>query len=967
MKKLLFPLLLLCVSAFQTNGQDCSQKGKAKVARANMGPSDKGLTCSNAALFYTKLCIYRTEPLTVEQGKALREELLTIRKAYNDYGVYCQDIGPITDQIRVNPTITLMDEPNSANTDDIIMDAIYNVVSGGSGSASGARNCDYAALNKFGSGAFSSPGAENAANQYEGYRCHCINGTAARQFDGSKFTVQNLSNLKANYDRVKKGSDPRLSPLPQKCADSPRSGNQALVASGNSFQQSFQNYRVASGILRNAQQRNQNIANELRNMQAIVNTGNPFEIEQNFQQVMNQIQQMDQNLKQAITEGYVNDAATIVSQYNSGNTDGAAQSTLAGLGSIVENQEAKKRVEEQRRKVIAQRQEALRQASNDMIEAHNEALQNYIEAAALALQPDRENYFMENVFYHSSSGRYIAENFSYSNLDWAKPHFKEVEKPEFRSYYNPKHEQHFEAALRKKELYDKYENPELWDGAIKHISTAIDLQPKNSEYYLTLARMANPEDMVLSSINYIAAYNLKPKSFNAELKEEMNSALVAASIDAARAIDAENTALVRDYIDAGLFEVIDISGMNMLSYAASKNKTQSLEVVYDRELVRMNSSSNKTRLVQEAIVNAAAYNSVSSLRYFLNQGYGVDFKINRKAPLDYSAENKAIKTFFICFNASENQSANLKEYQKTPLYVAAFASETPQNAADALCLMDRKTQEESIHYLISLASARYQHRIQNSEPQQKNNSLQNIFEQLGGSGPSVGEVVISRKTPLLSAQTDPYIESIRLCSSATETAHSNAYIQKKLLSTMYDAISSADEAFVFAIIKAELLNEQKARANAPSITTKIIQNDQVLAFQAMKEAGYLSDVTPDGTPITFEFLKSGKNILKSGLASDLNFKGTGKNGGSILHNLAFVESPNQNYLLNEAGLDVNRKGPHGWTPLHFAARERNPKLCKALLQAGADKSIKDEWGRKPLNIAKEREFKDIKKALRYGL
>lgn len=220
---LFYSVLLIFCSFFSTAAQDCTQDSRVTKAKQNMSASDSGLTCSNVAEFYAKLCQCETKPLTKAEASNLKKQLEAIKTSYNDYGVYCKDFGKITDYV---PDCLVQSNQQGSGDDDLLK-ALTSLADNGNASSavSGSADCNFAARDKFGSTSFSNSGAEHAANQYEGYRCHCINGTAQKQFDGSAFSVNQLKNLRQNYYNVKGPSDPGLSPLPSKCADSPRGGS----------------------------------------------------------------------------------------------------------------------------------------------------------------------------------------------------------------------------------------------------------------------------------------------------------------------------------------------------------------------------------------------------------------------------------------------------------------------------------------------------------------------------------------------------------------------------------------------------------------------------------------------------------------------------------------------------------------------------------------------------------------------
>lgn len=982
MKSAILSILLFFSFTRAVNGQsDCYNDGKARIARNNMDEGDDGLTCANAAKFYVLLCQYQTEPLTKEQGARLKRELIAIRTAYNNYGVYCKDIDRINDRIPDSPTITLADE-NEISTEDILVEAAFNALESSSLGGGGSGDCNYAARNKFGNQSFSSSGAEHAANQYEGYRCHCISGTLQDGFTDPGFdskpldtrkALQQIKRLRENYYRVKKPGDPALSPLPSKCANSPRRGSKS--AGANPINKAIQDYRTASAIYNNARRRNGRVSQDLANLTRIVNNGNPLEIEQNFNRVMSQIEQIDQELRASINQGYVDGAADIVGQYNSGNTDGALNSTWALAGSISENEEAKEKVKAQRREALNQRNNALRQARKEMINAHNNALGEYIKRAGIVIEEDKEEYYMNKVFFHSASGRYINENFSLNNLAWAKNPYRPVERPSFKAYYNPKYEQHYEAALRKKKLFDEYGNPELLDGAIKHMSAAIDLQPNNAAYYLAMGRIAYPNDMVLSSINYIGAYKLDRGMFDEKLLNEMNSVLADASRDAAQNIRAGNQERVRDYIDAELFNVININQDDMFLYAARVDGAAALEVIYQREISDRGSKKSKQSYLKRAMLVTVENGSANSLHYLLELGLSPDFSLKGKRPIELAATLDKPQIFLMLWKASRSKAANLKRYGGKPVYVRAMAVEFPQDAADGLCRMQQDEQINTAKDLVKMALKLDEAKVAEINKRDKLR-LKAIYEQSafaggksdGSAGGNNLQTESSSPISIKGSGNFAYMAPLALCTELKTLCRQNAELKRVLTDAFLDGINTLEnDKLAAGLLESGLLAEELLKADAPRISESLIEKDLPQTFRLWRDRALLSQHDVRGYPITFKFIKYGESILKAGLAQGLDFRGRDASNGGLLHNLAFVpSSPNSQYLVQNCGINPNQIGPHGWTPLHFAARENNIDLAKLLLNAGADEDIKDEWGRRPQRVARERDFEEMKKLLKYA-
>lgn len=806
--------------------------------------------------------------------------------------------------------------------------------------------------------------------QFYAYLCECENNPRTpEQAKMLRATLMQIKSTYENYGSPCNGIRTLPTPGPCKVGAAGAARGRGAQSEAQKIQQSINNFRRAKGMIERARNRAKQAAAELDSRVRINANGSPGTIMGDFNQSMQAIKGIDARLREDITVGYINDAASVVQDYSAGNMEGAGYGVLGVLGSIAENEEAKERVKEKRNQLIREKNRALRNAANKMIDINNAALEKWLDLASSALEEDREMYFMNKAFFHSCFARSVANNFNTANTAWARPNCSDVAEPNYKRYYNPLHEQYYEAALRKKKLFDQYENEVLYRGSLEHIATAIKMEPSRVEYFIAQGRIANPKDLVLSLSSYGSAYKIDPGYFNDELLKEMQSVQDLANQELMTAINSENLDIIRDYIDARLMGVMDLNGLDALSYAAYRDKSKAIDLIVERYINRQLNKKEARDLYLAALAQASSANNPASLALLsAKPGLGVDVRYERTELIAYAAENLAEESFYYIYENSQERNKIEQRYRKDLIYVMALAKNRPQEATQALLAFPKMEKLSGINELIfqSPQKPHFLHLLLNSSDLKKSlredPATQANLQRLTLNG-LYGNDLVTASTGSYNSELWQQ-EAIQNLTETWQAAGLSEEDIQAALAQMGTGSNTNNTApsqgvDVARILNEEVLDPQFLAENKANFTDYVLNADDVALFQSLKSKSLLSAQNNEGLPLAYSFIGKGSRILQSGAASHLDFNKKIKEGEGILHNLAFTASPNESYLLKQAGIDINQRGPYDWTPLHYAARQNRLDLAKALILAGADPDLKDEWGRKPKDIAKEYEFEEM--------
>lgn len=740
--------------------------------------------------------------------------------------------------------------------------------------------------------------------------------------------VNNIKNTKPKCDKIRN----ELNSLRNGTNKKEPSSENREVSEAEKFQQSMRNIQNVAMMLQESRDRAAQVARDLQQFNDVGNSNDPFEIMNRYNYNVQRIDEINEAFKESATIGNINNVTQVASDYASGNDEGAFYGGIGALGAMLENQEAKKKIEAKKQALEQKKYDAMLRSAKSLIKANIEAQNKWLEAASKALEEDKETYYMEQAIYHGSFVNYINSNFSSSNTEWAKNPFKKPEKSDFQKERGNLAELHFKSAKRKQKLYQKYSNNEiLYEGIIMHLSAAIDEDPNNYKYYLELGKITNPSDLVLSLQSYLTAYELNSNGFTLENKIEYNKLKELVSQDIAKALRNQNESRLREYIDAGLYSVLRVNNQTPWEIAMKKDYEKIASLIYHEEIPNWKKNKQQEK-IQKGILIASQFGSMKSLNLLKKEGVSLEFERDNKTPLAVAAEHEQIETFrYLLFN-SDNRNLSQQPFNNSAILISALINEYPEEATDQLCGIKKQDNLEKTLRKVLTTTNKF-----------STSAIEKYFLAKVICNCSLSKKAVIETTEFQSIIQDYFMSA---------------------LSLQVRQLSDAETAIYY--IKQGLISEDFLNANKSQLTVKSIENDNYKVLKWLQENNY--DVSEDnkGLPIAHHFVVQPKNIIKLGLYKKYSFNKKDKDGVPFIHKLIFTKNSSTflRVLVRENLIDINQEGLYGWTALHYAARENKTYLVQRLVALGANKKAKDQWGRSPFKIAKERDYKQLKAVLK---
>ena len=293
------------------------------------------------------------------------------------------------------------------------------------------------------------------------------------------------------------------------------------------FRQSLSNARKIGGGVDAARDRARRVSEELKQLSKISADASPQQIMQQYNQNMQRMNQLEQELKQDIATSNFNTGVDIINDYNTGNNEGAVYGTLGLVGQIFENQQAKKEISSQKKKLQKQKEKRMLSTALQMIRELRESRNTYTEYAANSFSKEREEYFVQLANYYEDYANQIDFNFSYSHTRWASYSRRPPEEPYFPTEIsNPTAAEYVKVAERKYNLYENTKKQEYAEGAVRFMNAGINKSPQNSSYYLKLSKYSEGVNYRDALEAYIAAYELNPSLKDEEKYKHLSNKFV---------------------------------------------------------------------------------------------------------------------------------------------------------------------------------------------------------------------------------------------------------------------------------------------------------------------------------------------------------------------------------------------------------------------------------------------------------
>ncbi|AFU69945.1 secreted protein [Psychroflexus torquis ATCC 700755] len=483
---------------------------------------------------------------------------------------------------------------------------------------------------------------------WQAYKCQCDNPDNLTDAEFPKL-VQAMNTTKGiiDSDFSAYGSVPRVAVADCKKNRMNQSSNGSVSASNSTSQklkQSLANYSNAMAFQTQGIEIAKAFANQVKSYSQLNQASSPEALLQEFNNNMQAISELQLQNKADNLNQVTNTLNSTLTDLSTGNHEGALFSAL----SLIDQGEAKR---DARRRAQAYRQQLVNEAANQMsnfywkaMELNDNAINQYYQRAAYAFTKEEEEYLLKFVEHHNCFKESMTNNFDYSSTSWTKNNCPTPTKVVGMSNnLIAKDIQYIQTAKRKYQLYLKTGREVFQQGAMKFTGLAATENPKTAYYYL-MGHYAGVNNPLVAYSSFLTAKSKAPSYFDDDKSSEFLIIKLSLETRFKEAIKENNQKLIENIVSAGLHHAVSIDGDAPIVYAIKVDQPNVVQAFLNSDL-EGKTETIITKKVREVIMTSAMLDAPNTVERFSEMGFGVNFTIDSKSPLDIAEESVSIYSF----------------------------------------------------------------------------------------------------------------------------------------------------------------------------------------------------------------------------------------------------------------------------------------------------------------------------------
>jgi hypothetical protein len=416
----------------------------------------------------------------------------------------------------------------------------------------------------------------------------------------------------------------------------------------------FRNYNNAMNLKEQGENIAKAYAQQVKSYSELNRANSPEALLQNFNNNMQAIADLQTQNKADNLNQLTNTLNSTINDLNSGNHEGAMFSAL----SLLDQGEAKR---EARRKAEAYKQQLVIEAATQMsnfywkaIELNNNAIDQYYQKAAYAFTKEEEEYLLKFIEHHNCIKVSMTNNFSYSSTSWTNNNCTSpTQVIGMSNNFIAKDIQYIQTAKRKYQLYLETNREVFQQGAMRFAGLAATTNPK-IEYYYLMGHFAGKNNPLAAHSSFLTVQSMSPSYFDGDKSSEFEMIRLSLEKQFKKAIEENNREVIKSIIGGGLQNAVSIDGNSPIIYAITIDQPDVVQAFLNTDL-KNKTETAITKKIRDVIMLASILDATNTIQRFSEMGYGVDFKVNDKSPLDIEIETKAIKSIYYLLETSDRK------------------------------------------------------------------------------------------------------------------------------------------------------------------------------------------------------------------------------------------------------------------------------------------------------------------------
>lgn len=432
--------------------------------------------------------------------------------------------------------------------------------------------------------------------------------------------------------------------------------------------QSYAAYKSGEAVKKQGLALANNLFDNLQDFQGLVNTMNPDELLNDYNQQTQQIETLEAEFKQENNSYSFNTGRSIGNSFNNKDFEGGIHQLGGFLNNMQERKAAEKALQEKKE---ALRKERLAKMSKIYWKAQDyneQTKQEYIKAAAFSESKIDEEYnlaFADNLDCFSKS---MKATFSSTNSYWLQNKCPKPIKNNLAGIENKfvaKDVQYSNIAKHKFEKYTTTQHPSFREAAIAYAAAAAKTKPC-AKYFYQLGSYYDGQSTILALSNYMTAQAYDKSFFNAEQNKRFEALKEEAEQEISLAINNNDQNFLQAFLSSGVDRIVTVNNKSILNYAIKLDQPDAVQLILNKYVENKPQTEVQSKL-QKTIMVCTVNNSTKCLQRFIDLGVSTDFVMKKYTPIDV-AEKVGAEDALILLLENTTEKEKYKSKLENTLY-----------------------------------------------------------------------------------------------------------------------------------------------------------------------------------------------------------------------------------------------------------------------------------------------------------
>ena len=467
--------------------------------------------------------------------------------------------------------------------------------------------------------------------------------------------------------------------------------------------QDYAYYQYNDGIKKQGQQIAQSIASQLDQFATLNKTEDPQALINDFNNKMNNIDQLEINLEQQANSYLNNRSKELGNQIKSGDYMGAFANLAGSIESYSAMKQQAKQLEAQRAELERQKQAQMSAIWRKKYLYTVQVISQLRQQAAFAASKTEEDYYLASI-----------------DFVWCSYHSERCDQPQkplsgvIENKFISKDAVYRQNANRKLGLYKEQQDKKFMignqafyvndgvdyflEGAMAFAAKAATENPTADNYIFLAQQQANTSN-ILGFASMMVAKSINPKAVQGPNQALYDQLMEGATNEIDQALRANNTQYLDAFLKAGLDKTIRFDGNSLLVHAIAIDNPDAVQLILNHYVEGLNQVQITTK-VQKVIMLAAAQNSTQTIKRLTELGVDIEFETNNTSPISIATVIGAVEALEYMLNNVKNKEFYQTKHLNSPGMILLDLKSNVSGTYEKIESLENARLNEILHLVI---------------------------------------------------------------------------------------------------------------------------------------------------------------------------------------------------------------------------------------------------------------------------